>query len=717
MPTKGISATYTATSNIDLADLLTGTRGEKIWTEDKPLNLRIFAAPAAWSTSWTGPEGKERYRLLRAPGGAVHLIDVASGTVLPVDKLPARSPASGIEISWRDARHPRFGPLRRAVVHLALSDSRTAVVTVEAQPRGLTTSAPLTHLWLALAPWLGEAASTLGLPVAMRLELLDEPAGTANLHLDALQSVDLPPDAFELPSGLREITRQSRRWRLEQPPTPRPPNPDPLPVPPPALFTGLGPETVKVIFNQTFFDAVFADARNASSYITGFSGTRFNFPTADWFTQIVQNAPVPDDSQTRSVIPSLMTRAFLAQVCGMLDRLDLSPPIPDAATLADTLPDTDEWKRLKAFLSVVSRRADLRSAFGHLLERIIPGLGCASPPLGSDDNPCVSVMLASLESVLLERDGACLDTTVSFASHPLVLLAEAWYGLLLPSVNVRPKHRTRQEVEDAVAVFHANGEVTIDELAELVDISLTDFEHSIAFGNQPLFTPPAYVDTAALRAIGQLQPWFRQLENVRFGFLTELSLAGAEVSCDIDVTPALTPVTVILGFFCPPCVLSLFLTGSASASIEDARFPVFLYLEQDPLRLDPPRWRTVFAEPQIADVDANVFVIGFNVILALIINVIGNIVGGFVLNEILKSFGAEIGDAVDGMLEDLPVLDAGTIARLGRDPDFTFPRSEESRVAYEAPPRAAGGYQFETFRQAVRGMGGPLEFPAAGGTL
>jgi hypothetical protein len=480
MPTKATAATYIVTSNIDLAGLLRGTRGEKIWTEDKPLDLHILAAPAAWSASWTGAKRKERYRLLRAPGGAVHLIDFASGTVLPVDKRPARSPASRVEISWHDVRHPRFGPLRRAIVHLALPHSRTVFATIDAQPRGMATSAPLTHLWTALAPWLGEAASTLGLPIAMRLELLNEPAaGTADLRLESLESVEVPAGAFELPSGLREITRQSRHWRLKQPPqSPRPPRPDPVPVPPPALFTGLGPETVKVIFNQTFIDAVFADARVASSYITGFSGTRFTFPTADWFTQIVQNAPVPVDGQTRSVIPSLMVRAFLAQICEMLENLTLSPPIPDAATLADTLPQTEEWKRLKSFLSVVSRRADLRAAFGHLLERLIPGVGCASParrPRG-DENPCVAIALASLESVPLDRAGECIDTGHPFATHPLVLLAEAWYGLLLPSVNVRPKYRTRQEIEDAVAVFHANGEVTIDELAELVGVELPDEE-------------------------------------------------------------------------------------------------------------------------------------------------------------------------------------------------------------------------------------------------
>ena len=146
-----------------------------------------------------------------------------------------------------------------------------------------------------------------------------------------------------------------------------------------------------------------------------------------------------------------------------------------------------------------------------------------------------------------------------------------------------------------------NAQVTIDELAELVDINLNDFEHSITFGNRPLFTPPVYVDTAALRAIGTLQPWFRQLQDIRFGFLTTLSLAGAELSCDIDITPALTPVTAVLGFFCPPCVLSLFMTGSASASVENATFPIFLYLEQDPLRLDPPRWRTVFDNAEVLE--------------------------------------------------------------------------------------------------------------------
>ena len=49
-------------------------------------------------------------------------------------------------------------------------------------------------------------------------------------------------------------------------------------------------------------------------------------------------------------------------------------------------------------------------------------------------------------------------------------------------------------------MFRPNGEVDIDELTELVDINLNDFEHSITFGNRPLFTPPVYVDTAGSKA-------------------------------------------------------------------------------------------------------------------------------------------------------------------------------------------------------------------------
>ena len=178
----------------------------------------------------------------------------------------------------------------------------------------------------------------------------------------------------------------------------------------------------------------------------------------------------------------------------------------DAATL---IPVGDDTKRLKAFLAAVARRADLRTAFGEVLARLAEAVADGDNP----DLACATLVLDSLETIV--RSG--VQTTLPFSAHPWVLLAEAWYGTFLPSIDVRPKYRTRQEVEDAVAVFHASGEVTIDELAELVDINLNDFEHSITFGNRPLFTPPVYVDTAALRAIGTLQPWFRQLQDIRFG--------------------------------------------------------------------------------------------------------------------------------------------------------------------------------------------------------
>jgi hypothetical protein len=697
----GIEATYTVTSDIDPARLLADSKGRAIAPDGVPLKLRLLADASAWRAVWADPEGNERYRLVRAAGGAVHLIDLAHRTRRLVDKLPTRKQTGRVEISRHEARHPKLGPLNRVAAHISFSESATAVATIDAFVQGRIACPPLAELWAGLAPWLGNDAVDLGLPVAMRIELLGDVEGVASMRLDSLRAADISHDAFDIPAGLKEIGSQSRRLRMKQPGAAPPALGEGAPARPRSLFTGMGPETVKVIADQMLVDAIFSDVRAATSYISGFSGTRFVLPTSDWFTQIVQSAPVPTDGQVPSVIPGLMVRVFLAQVCAALHALNLSAPVPDPSALAAALPA--DQTMLKAFLTAVATHGALRPLFASLLERIVPGLGPSSPRSG--DEPCVGLILSDLES------------SVPFGSDSFVRLAEAWYGLLLPSINLRPIYKTRQEIEDAVAVFHPSGEVTIDELADLVDINLNDFEHSITFGNRPLFAQPAYLDTTALRLIGQALPWFRQLQNIRFGFLTELVLAGAAVSCNIDITPALTPATAVLGFFCPPCVLSLFMTGSASASIEDAHFPLFLYLEQDPLHLDAPRWRTVFAEPQISDVDANIFLIGFNVILALILDVIGNTAGGFILNEVLKSFGTGLGDAVDGILAKAPLLDAGTMARLGRDPDRIFPPNEQSLVAYEAPPRAAGGYQFETFRQAVQGTGTALEFPAAGGTL
>lgn len=704
---NGRLATYAVESDIDFAGLRIGRKDEKewaAWAESLPLRMRVLMGPAGYRAEWAGAGGKERWRLVRGPGGGTSLIDLQRGTFRALGKPPALDFGARLAIAWRDGQHPKWGPARSCAASLEMASGASGILTVEALmvPGG---APPMTHLWLALAPWLGEAAQTLGLPVEMRLRLPGA-GGTASLRLVSLDPVPMPKDALDLPSGLKEVPprRQRRRLGKKTGKTKEIRSGSPARAaaagPRPGLFSAMGTETVKVIFHQRLLDAIFADASRASSYISGFRGTRFTFPTSDWFEQIVQGAPLPADNQSPSVVPGLLVRVFLGQICPLLRSLGLSPSSPDLDAAIDALPDSEDKKKLKAFVAAVGRRGD-RRALNQLVERLVPGLGPTSP--GSSENPCLQ---------LPQED---LSTLQGFRGHPLVRLAMAWYGLLLPSVNVRPKYRTRQEIEDAVAVFRPSGEVDIDGLAELVDINLDGFEHSITFGNQPLFTPPAFVDTTALRTIGQLHPWFRPLQDVRFGFLTEFSLAGAEVSCGVDVTPTLSAATVALGFFCPPCLLSLLMTGSASASVEDARFPVFLYVEQDPFRLSPPRWRAVFAEPQFGDVSADVVLFGINWILALLLSVIGSIVGDFVLEGILQSLGSELGDAADGLLEEVPLLDAGTIARLGQNPDVSFP--EESRPGYEAPARAAGGYQFETLRQTARGLASRLDFPAAGGTL
>ncbi len=709
---SGHLATYVVDSNIDVARLRVTKKGQKAWaawSKNLPQKMQVLASPAGSWARWSGPDGKEQWRLVCGAGQDAYLIDAVGGTRRSLGKRPTMNFGRRVEIDWQDGRHAKLGPVRRAVCRLALIDGRSAHLSVEALARDTGGLPSMPYLWLALAPWLGDDIETLGLPVEMRLDFAGEEGGSATMRLDALEPIDVRKDAFDLPAGLKEITPHQHRQRRTGK------QPDDVSTTTniesrtsgvgmgPALFTGTGPETVKVVFNQTLLDTVFADIRTASSYIAGFRGQRFTIPTSDWFSQVVQAAPVPADGQTPSVIPALLVRAFLIQICPMLRSIGLSETNRDVAAAVETLQNPDNKRRLETFLSALSR-ARLQPAFEQLLERVIPGWGPSSP--AADDNNDVVCLALLLE-----------DLGPPFASHPFVRLAGAWYGTLLPMLNVRPRYRTRQEIEDAVAVFHANGQVTIDGLAELIDINLDNFEHAITFGNVPLFTPPVYVDAADLRTIGQLHPWFKQLKDIRFGFTTQFTLTGAAVSCDIDITPTVSAAAAALGFFCPSCLLSLFMTGSAAASVQDARFPAFIYVEQDPLRLNEPRWRVIFAEPQFGDVDASVALIGFNQFLTLVLSVVGSTVGDFVLEEILKSFGSELSDAADGFLQHIPLLDADTIARLGRQPELAFPPSEQSRVAYDAPPRVAGGYQLETFRQATRGMGRVLEFPAAGGTL
>ncbi len=702
MPIKATLATYRLHSTIDLAEQLAGTKVARVWSGKQPLALRVLATVRAWRADWSDGDGKESSRLLRTPGGTVYLIDLAEKKYRELPKELARVGSSRSEIAWRDSSNSKVGPVRLGLGYLPISAGAPAIATIEACLIG---SGPkMTELWLGLAPWLGNLAETLGLPVRLRLELPGGNGGSAELQLEDFGISDVPDDTFNLSSGLRVRASERRHQIVRRDPEPsRLERPSLAPGTRRLFFSGLGPETVKVVFNQNLIDAAFADVRNASSYLSGFSGSGFLFTTADWFGQVVANAPVPTDGVTRSIIPSLMVRVFLAQIYWQIRRLGLvAPPVvSDLAAAVARQSDSPERTRLLDFLGHIGQEGP---ALSFLLDQIVPGPGSSAP---ADDDEAFLKLVVDTD----------LTELATFGGHPFVRLAVIWYGQLLPSVDIRPKERTRQDIEDSVAVFHQNGEVTLDSLADLVNISINDFQHSISFGARPLFAQPTYLDTAALQLIRQARPWFHNLQDIRFGFSTEFSLAGAELSCDINITPAFTAVTAIMGFFCPACVLSLFMTGGASASVEDARFGALLYVEQDAERLNPPRWRAVLAEPQFGDVETSVFLVGFNVILDILIDVIGNILGSFILQEILKSFGSELSDAVDGLLTTLPPLDAAAISRLGRDPTFPYPVGEESRIAYEAPARAAGGYQFETFRQGTSGSGQPLEFPSAGGTL
>lgn len=710
----GYLASYAIESEIDLCELFpdrSTTSEWSDWSKGFPLKMQILIGQLGYRADWTGQGGKALWSLLQGADGKPHLIDWARHCHRTLDIPTGLDYGGDVAVICSDGKHPIIGPTRIVTSQLSIQEAALAKMTIEAVAAGAGGLPAMPHLWFAMTPWLGDLSESLGLPLRVDLVISTMKAGKAALSLDSIDAVDIPPDSFSLPAGLKQIdeTRERRHGRAQVTEKPQAEadganeSTRTSPGYSRSFFTGTGPETVKVVFNQTLIDAIFADIRTATSYISGFNGSRFNFPTADWFGQIAERAPVPTDGTTPSVLPALMVRIFLAQIVPMLADLGLSDSNRDVEAAVAALPDSDQKRKLQAFLTE-ALKPSLQPAFQQLLERIVPGLGPDSPTVFDD---------GELIGIIIEELGG----DQRFANEPIVKLAIAWYGLLLPFVNVRPRYRTRQDIEDATAVFHANGEVDIDGLAELVDINLDNFEHHISFDNTPLFTPPSYVDTAGLRTIGQLHPWLRSLQDIRFGFTTEFRLAGAGVACGVDITPTVSAATVALGLLCPPCLASLFMTGSASASVEDARFPVLIYLEQDTLRLSPPRWRIVFAEPQFGDVDASVFLIGINWILALLIDVIGNILGDFILEEILKSFGSALGDQVDGILGTLPVMDAGAFARLGRQPDQPYPPSENSVVAYEAPPRATGGYQFETFRQATSGMGSVLEFPAAGATL
>ena len=263
-------------------------------------------------------------------------------------------------------------------------------------------------------------------------------------------AVVLEDDAFSLPRDLSWEPPTSRSRNIAAATVP-PPN-----VPPPAigparpLFAGIGPETVKVIFSNGLTDALIADAIVASGYLSRFEGKDFVLPTADWFRQVVENAPVPQDSASRSLIPALMTRAFVALITEPIkemirsrQELQLVVPPPDIDVAIAMLPDGDGKARLQRLRAAISGDPMLSNVFDRVVARLIPTTSGQTV----DD-----LQVNALIEDLTQPRG--------FGQHDFVRLAVVWYGLLLSELRlVRDLMRVR--VVDTEAVIDPIGEVRI----------------------------------------------------------------------------------------------------------------------------------------------------------------------------------------------------------------------------------------------------------------
>lgn len=385
-----------------------------------------------------------------------------------------------------------------------------------------------------------------------------------------------------------------------------------------AYFSASMPdEDLKIIVRDEMIEKAYSLINTASSYLGRFEGERFIFDTSNWVDQIVQNTPNPQTDQDKSVFDWLLSRTGIQLLTSAIEDLDTTAFQGDIQSAVDALQDLKLQIKWNQFLVRVARK-NKQADLNNLLTEVTNG------------NTLTIVLTIVLGDYATDRN-----------IQQFVQLGRLWLVTQFSQLDVRPDLPAhRQDPEADVYYSGARREVFIEGVAEMIDIELSDWEHAIDFGNQPLLGPLKYTQGILLNALAALFPNL-DIQPVRFGFFTSIRVKSMAFSFDVEITPTLSPATIFLGLKCPPCLLALYQYGHIDVEVPDIEIPVFIYCEQSSQN-EPPVFRCMVGEINHGDIDFISIVIGFFPYLSAAISIIGTVFGDDVLSAVLASLGEEI---------------------------------------------------------------------------
>ncbi len=509
-------------------------------------------------------------------------------------------------------------------------------------------------------------------------------------------------------------------------------------------------EDIKVIVRNDPLEKIVNAVNQACSYLESFSGRRFIVQTDEWIEQVIRNTARPPNNQSPSVLDGLLIRAgvfMLALSMGKDLKLDKdNTDIPKAISL---LAEGATKKRWDFVWNNVQNNQILKDALQELIALDIPNCGNKA----SNDFAYITALLACADPIIGRHSPV---DSVDFQT-----LGRFWMASLLQQISFIPDLPSRRQDPDAEVFWSSTSrEMRLEGLGELIDVSLSDWEHEIDIGRQVLFDPLQYIPGELFNTLANLFPHFSDFGDTRFGFFTTIKLKKLATSFDIDTTPTAGPGPVILGVFCPPCVLALFQTGFVDVDANDIEIPVGILAQQDPRAFAEPEFKVIIGEIS-SDIDVGSFVLGIFPLLTLVINVVTNVFADTVLESMLKSLSDKIKDPIQDLINQAPTLTPDLLVTLGFEEmhrnflqqvqnaeqelqtavnnmdqtaqnqaqakvDNAFLRYENSRLlpaieqaVYSGRAGAEGVYQLEVSAALANGRNsfGPLVFPPAGTNL
>lgn len=557
---------------------------------------------------------------------------------------------------------------------------------------------PLGNWWPAILPHFGEAVRGLGLPARIALFLGPAPEPSVVMALTDLQPQHFAPARFVPPPGYnlgqpQEIVVQPKadaqsqmRTRLQED-RPSTQSARTRSAAPPVVFSiPLLKEDAKLVFNGRLISKAVQAINAAWSYLDGFQGTNFVFNTSSWIEQLKRNAPVPvipaegrpPPVPNKSVAPGLIARTGFFLLFQAVDQLRKDP----------------------------QQLALLQRALAHFITRLIHPWAGFLLVLSASEVDKLGAMLNEQDYTDITFAGDLVedirDLSRASGRQPEVgSLGRKWLTFLTPDVDVTPNIPLTQR-DGRTKGFRPDKSLVLEGVADLIDVTVSDWQNTLDLSRQSLLDEPQFVDGANFAA---LFPGTAAPGDFDIGLFTRIRLHEIRVHCSISTVPTTRSVLVAgLILFCPPCFAALWEQGSATIFLPGVQMPVLIYPSQGQLGSGAAGFKALVGQIQSDDPDVTL-IIGPTFLplpqLAVAFSLIGSFLGGTFLDGFIGGLSTKVQDAVDKLLAKLPPVDLNEIVLLEKHyvGDLGPPVYQGSRldqgyelaVSASVPPPTSGG--------------------------